>query len=562
MNLNDRVSTLRDYLKIVFRHRAVILTVFVIATISAVIGIELKTPVYVAQVKMLISAEKQTASPFYKVLVGGADPSGVSLTQSEIVTSNPVIERAVRLLKLDERPADYEKRYCTPLKAWFIDLKFKMAELKKKILPEKKLRNYSYSHEIVTFQQNKISLTQPEIVSSKQENEQSFQFRQIVEDLKTKIKVEPIRETNIVTITVSDFDPVAATIIANVVSRSYVIFDLEQQMAELQLQYGEKQPLIVQLRDNINKMIQNLSGEPIPAAEAIGPASVKIIEQAQVPIYPSGKSKIVVLFIAIIMSLFFGVMIALVFEYYDHSFKSPQDVELILNLPIIGSIPRKGFKDQKLIKDNKKITAYVHSYYNLSDQIYLLMKDNNVRSVLMTAASNLEGSTTVNVNFCNILASKAGHKVLIIDANLRTPLIHKFFNISESPGLIDVFKGNATLSNAIQSVGSKLDVLPAGKISHSTDIFLNYSCMSDIIRSSREKYELIFIDHANLRNFKEVCILSSYLDGVILVVNEGKTRQHVMKSLLVPLMQNKAKLIGVILKNRTYPIPKIIYERI
>ena len=128
-------------------------------------------------------------------------------------------------------------------------------------------------------------------------------------------------DTNLFTISVSDFNPVAAAIIANVVSRSYVIFDLEQQMSELQLQYGDKHPIVMQLRDNINKMIQNLSGEPLPAVDAIGPASVKIIEQAQVPLYPTGTSKRIVIFFALIMSLFFGVMLAFGFEYVDQKLK-------------------------------------------------------------------------------------------------------------------------------------------------------------------------------------------------------------------------------------------------
>ena len=562
MNSNYRVTTLRDYLRIVFRHKAVIITVFMITALSTIVGLELKTPVYIAQVKMLITAEKQTASPYYKVLIGGAGRSEIALTQSEIVNSNPVIERAVRVLKLNERPRDYEKNYCSALKTRLIDLRLKMSNINKKEPSEKKSQYYPYTHESDNTQQNKISLTQPEVVNSKQEHDQTYQFRMAVENLKGRVMVEPIMDTNLFTIKVSDFNPVAAAIIANVVSRSYVIFDLEQQMSELQLQYGDKQPIVMQLRDNISKMIQNLSGEPLPDVEAIGPASVKIIEQAQVPLYPTGTSKRIVIFFALFMSLFFGVMLAFVFEYIDHSFKSPQDIELILGLPLIGSIPKRGFKDKRLIKDTKKITDYVQSYYNLSDQIYLLMKDKNIRSVMITASSNLEGSTTVNVNLCNFLSSKAGHKVLIIDANLRTPTIHKFFNVQDSPGLIDVFKGNIALTKAIQSVSSNLDVLPAGKISHNTDIFLNYLYMSDIIKTSREKYELIFIDHANLRSFKEVCILGSYLDGVILVVNEGKTRQHVMKSLLMPLRQKNVNLVGIILKNRTYPIPKIIYERI
>lgn len=299
MNSNYRVSTLRDYLRIIFRHKAVIITVFIITALSTIVGLELKTPVYIAHVKMLITAEKQTSSPYYKILIGGGGRSEISLTQSEIVNSNPVIERAVRVLKLDERPHDYEKNYCSALKARLIDLRLKMSNLKKKEPSEKKSPYYPFrdTQDSETTQQNKISLAQSEVVNLKQEHDQVYQFRMAIENLKGRVVVEPIMDTNLFTISVSDFNPTAAAIIANVVSRSYVIFDLEQQMSELQLQYGDKHPIVMQLRDNINKMIQNLSGEPLPAVDAIGPASVKIIEQAQVPLYPTGTSKQIVIFL-------------------------------------------------------------------------------------------------------------------------------------------------------------------------------------------------------------------------------------------------------------------------
>src|SRR5574337_792496 len=100
MNLNfpGNIDTVRDYLKIIFRHKTVIITTFVTVMIIAFIGAELKTPVYEAQVKMLISAEKLIESPYYKVLTTG-QTIDASTTQGEIVISNPVIERAVKALK-------------------------------------------------------------------------------------------------------------------------------------------------------------------------------------------------------------------------------------------------------------------------------------------------------------------------------------------------------------------------------------------------------------------------------------------------------------------------------
>ena len=120
---------------------------------------------------------------------------------------------------------------------------------------------------------------------------QSYLYQLALENLRENVKVDPVQDTNIFTITVTDYDPIGAAVMANIVSRSYIIFDLEQQLAEMQQKYGEKNLAISQLQDNIKAMTQNLTGQPLDNVEAIGPASVKIIEQAYPPIEPLGHSK-------------------------------------------------------------------------------------------------------------------------------------------------------------------------------------------------------------------------------------------------------------------------------
>lgn len=206
--------------------------------------------------------------------------------------------------------------------------------------------------------------------------------------------------------------------------------------------------------------------------------------------------------------------------------------------------------------------AFTPAYQNLSDQIYLLMKDKGLKSILMTAPSPSDGSTTIIANLANFLSSKAGHKVMVIDANLRTPTIHKVFNISGNTGLANVLEGKVSLEAAAHELSANLTVLPAGNTTLNSTPLLDSARMANIISSVKEKYELIFIDYANLRNFKDACVLCPYLDGIALVVSEGKTRRHVLKELLTPLKHKKANLIGVVLNNRTFAIPKMIYERV
>ncbi|MDN3515545.1 MAG: Wzz/FepE/Etk N-terminal domain-containing protein [Candidatus Brocadia sp.] len=525
MNANHPLISLRDYVKVLFRHKFAIIAVCVITMLGIFIGLELKTPIYSARVTMLISAQKQTESPYYTNLSGSQVQQ---LTPSGIVNSNPVIKRAVNALKLHERPPDYEKQFCSPLKARLIDFKLKRQE----------------SH------------------NSSPVDEQTYRFRMAVEDLKGNIEVEPIRDTNLFAISVSDFSPEAAAKIANVVSRSYVIFDLEQQLAETRLQYGEKNPIVMQLKNTIDKMVHTLHGEILPDMEAIGPATVKIIEQAEVPLEPRGTNKRTTLLLGLIMSPFLGIIIAFGLEYIDHTIKSPQDITTYLNLPHLGSIPRNGFAKNGLMRDVKQGTASHQFYQRLSDNICLLIKERNIKSLLITASSPLERSSAVIANLGKFLSGKTGQTVIIIDANLKTQATNKTFNSSDVPGLSDVLERKIPLEDATQDISPHLTVLPAGDTLLEPALLLESARMGDVIKLAKEKYGLVLIDYSNLMNLRDTCILSSYLDGVILVVSEGKTKHHVLKELIESLSDKNVNLLGAVLNNRTFPIPKVIYKRI
>jgi Mrp family chromosome partitioning ATPase len=86
--------------------------------------------------------------------------------------------------------------------------------------------------------------------------------------------------------------------------------------------------------------------------------------------------------------------------------------------------------------------------------------------------------------------------------------------------------------------------------------------MADLIKQVAAKYDAVLIDCANLMESKDVLSLIAHTDGVVLLVNETKTRKQVAKSAIAPLEQKKARIVGAILGNRTFAIPRVIYERV
>ena len=531
MNTYDQTqeTTLRDYTRVLFRHKAVIFVTIVTVCATVFVGLKLKTPVHESQVKMLITAEKQVEATYLREMYGGRNVQQ-TLTQSEIVKSNPVLSRAVRALSLNKRPVDDEKQFASPLKRRLIA--YNTASFNKKIAP--------------LFNEQKAA----------------FLFRYAVEKLKSSIKVEPIRDTNMFTISVRDYNPVAAALIANVVARSYVIFDLEQQYSEIKLKYGEKHPTVKLIEDSITKLNESLDGKPINDVDAIGPASVKIMEQASIAIKPSGTSEVLTFLLAVVMSFFLAVMLAFVFEYTDQTIKTPGDVARILDLPVIGSVVRFRFGNNRLIRNTKTKSHYFQSYRGLAEQVCGFFRREDMNSLLITSATVNEGSEKIVANAGYYMSKVQQHRVLIIDANLREGNLSRMMHHPHGKGLAFYLEGHASIDEIIIDGGVGPDLIIAGTTERNPATLLGSEEMRQLIKTVAMEYEIVLINAGNLRDGKDATVLSGLVDGMAMVIIEGQTRRQVVQNACAQLKEHGAKIKGVILNNRTMPIPKFIYDRV
>ncbi|MBN1586371.1 MAG: hypothetical protein JW937_02960 [Candidatus Omnitrophica bacterium] len=507
--------TVRDYVRVVFRQKGVIFATFVTVMVMAVLGALLKTPVYESQVKMLISGRKQAQAEYYTdISISSYRSAQITLTQTEIVTSDPVIERTVSVLGLAKKPFDYEKRFCSVLKKPLVNLRRMRVEKKLDSLPE--------------------------------DQRNALLFRMAMEDLRRRLNVEPVRDTDLFLIEVRDFNPLAAAITANVLSRSFAIFDLEQQFAEMKLKYGEKNQSVIQLKEAIDKMSQGLNGAPLSPMDAIGPASVKVIEQGKVPLKPSGISRKLIVLLAFFMGLFLSLMMGFAFEYADQKFRSPSEAETTLGMDYVGSLRRKPKKDD---------------YYSLSEELYLVLREKGAKSVLFASATAYEGAVQIISHFGEFIAGNLHKRILLIDANLRKPVLPQLLKLAETRDLLNVLEGKTPLEKGVKNLSKNLDVLATGSMVLSP-VELLESNMKNLIDLAVSQYDLVLVNSTPLKEAKDAAIISGMVDGVVVVVNERRTRRQVIKNALEPLKARGASFIGVVLSNRCYPVPGIIYDRL
>ncbi len=521
--------TFRDYVSVLFRQKRSILNVVMLVVLGVLTVFTLVTPVYEASVKMLITRDPQDPSFYYRDLARTRTGREV-LTQGEIVKSAPVLERAVDALKLHERSLTYEMEYAAPLKDLLI---------------------------VIRNMLSKAELNQYSVIQR-----QTIRFRDAVEDLRRRIRVEPVPYTDLFTINVGEFDPVAAAAAANVISRSYIIFDMEQQLASLAMQYGEDNSRVRQLQREIRKMSVNLSGKPLSNIEAIGPGHVKVIEQAKVPLRPAGPGKWLIVLLSLLAGLILGCGMAFITEFIDPTFKSPQEVERELKLPFLGSIPAQQPGSHDLIPPDMKRGLTVQFYQILADQIYLLMQDKKLNTLQLTSPTHQEGSDKVVANLGLILAQRTGKKVAVIDANLHNPTMQKIFQLESRKGLAEVLEGQLPAADALVEVRPNLHVLSAGQSETNPVILFDTSPLEQILAELHKTFKIILVHCPNLRSHQDAVVMGSHTAATILVVKESVTRRQVVKRALYSFTERDVNILGVILNDRTFPIPKFVYDRV
>ncbi|MBI4686480.1 MAG: polysaccharide biosynthesis tyrosine autokinase [Nitrospirae bacterium] len=524
-NYIGRETTLRDYLRIIFRHKIVFFVFPLTVLIPVYISFEFRTPAHVATVKMYVKAQKEIGVDYYEAL-----PSHTLIEEhAEMVTSNIVLERVVSALKLYQIPIDYEKRFATRLKRTLI------------------------SRNVEKIKENLLKMTE--------EQQQKFLFQMAVGRLRGSVSAQPVRDTAFFTITVRDFNPDMAVIIANSIARSYVIFDLEQQIAELQLQYGKMYLGIEKLNNYIEEVKVTLDGRPLSDIEAIGPASVKIVQQAEPGESFMGIAKGPFLVLSFIASIVFSIILVFIIDYLDLRIKSPYEVETFLKTPVLGSIPQRKLRDKLLISDmNPKTTGYSISYQNLSEQLSLLMRDKSLRTLLITDCEGSVETCAISANIGIYLSRKAGYKTLIIDADLRHSSVSKLFNNLDKNGLASILEGKSFFTDTVKNLNDDLYILPSGETALNPITLLNSSSMYNVIVQAKKEYEFIFINCPDLRSYTDAFMLSTITDGTALVINEGKVRRHIVENSINSLRQKNVNIVGAILSNHKYVIPKIVYN--
>ncbi len=263
--------------------------------------------------------------------------------------------------------------------------------------------------------------------------------------------------------------------------------------------------------------------------------------------------------VGLLVGLFLGVVIAFFLEYLDQTIKSPTDVERALKIPVLGLIPldtrgaRQGPNGRRrggiaLISRSAPDDPISEAYRVLRPNVtYVSAEQRALQLVCVTRPGPGEGKSTPAANLAITLAQQGAH-TLLVDADLRRPIVHRAFNLVQEPGLTDILVGASTLREAIRpNVIQGLDVLPGGALPPNPSELLGSEAMHRLLGELRGQYDSIVFDTPPALAVTDATVLGTSADAVILVLRVGETDAIAAQRAVDVFRRVQARVAGSVL---------------
>lgn len=291
-------------------------------------------------------------------------------------------------------------------------------------------------------------------------------------------------------------------------------------------------------------------------AEAAASPYVDVVDPAMgaAPVQPRGRINVL---LGALLGLILGVGAAFFLEYLDRTVRTGADMEALLGIPALGIIPRlkrraeeaeerSDFEPMLVALD--PLDPAAEAYRNLRMNLaFASTEDEPIRSILFTSPGPGEGKSTTAINFA-VMVAQQGKRVLLLDADLRRPTMHRALDILREPGLTNVLVGDAEVREAIRpNVLPNLDILPGGPFPPNPSELLSSKTMERLMGELRGKYAQIVIDSPPLLAVTDASVLSVHADGVVLVVRSGETEQRAAERAVEQLQRLGVRILGGVL---------------
>jgi polysaccharide biosynthesis transport protein len=246
-----------------------------------------------------------------------------------------------------------------------------------------------------------------------------------------------------------------------------------------------------------------------------------------------------------------GVGIAFLREFLDRSIKTPEILEAATDVPVVGTIPPFKANKQPLPVAEQPRTSAAEAFRKLRTNFAFLGVDRDGLCCVVSSPSAGDGKSTVAANLAIALA-QAGQRVVLIDADLRKPTLHKIFRAPQRVGTTTVLLDHASVHDALQHLGPDMpSILTAGQLPPNPSELLGSRRMQDLLVELRGDYDVVLVDCAPILPVTDPMVVSRFADGILLVARAGTTTRDQAQAARAACAKAGAQVFGTVMNATT-----------
>jgi len=274
------------------------------------------------------------------------------------------------------------------------------------------------------------------------------------------------------------------------------------------------------------------------------PVKITNVANASLPGSPYSPDKKKDIGLGLAAGLVLGIFIALLREVFNRTVRDSDELEKLTGMTVLGTVP-KDLSKRLLPAVSDPRSARAEAYRQIRTTL-LNAQSGGLRTIVVTSAALGEGKTSVATNVAAVF-SRAGHRVALVDADLRRPRVAAFFNLKPQYGLTEVLSGVATLPQALTTMDDgRLAVLTSGRIPANPSEALGSAGMERVVAQLAEHYEYVIIDTPPVLPVTDASVLAPKVDGVIVVARMEHTTRDRVKRAIASLERVNATVLGVV----------------
>ncbi len=362
-------------------------------------------------------------------------------------------------------------------------------------------------------------------------------------------------------------------------------------LGSVSVEYKNLEMEVENQRELLDQLLQRLSETGVSASlYRTRESNVRVVDRALVPGSPFRPSLRNSLTLGTSMGLLLGVGLVLLMHLLDRSIKSAEELERLLNLPVLVVIPnlddtgkgygysryyasdkgrKKGRKPRlkegprptsiELVPESRPRIGISEAYRSLRTAL-LLSTAGGLRVVTITSAQVAEGKTATAVNLAVVMA-QLGRRVLLVDADLRKARLHKVLEVSNRQGLVNFLTGSEQFEDCLRATAiSNLTLCPSGPHPPNPSELLSSDRMSDLVQAARQQFHFVIIDSPPVLAVTDPILTGKLSDGVVLCFRADKILREDARLCRDRLRMAGVRILGTLL-NRYQPDRASRYDR-